>query len=360
MLPFALQTHRPSWHEQQFRRQALMAIVGLSLATSIFGLTVGFPLGWTPGVKTGLALLIVKNVAFLLWLRTVPGHYALVGALHLLVLAVTGIYKFAQETVVEQMVNGLGTYSYWLPLTYVVAFLVFRSHVAIATSVGIFAALTMITLLYLLDGSALTGAQQAHSALLVQVLLMHLTLISFFVLFGVLQRGYIGALAEAQSEARAGYLDSLTGVPNRRQLTLWLSERTRSTGTSEALSIILFDLDRFKHINDTHGHDYGDEVLRRTTQAVGTSLRRGTLFGRWGGEEFLVILPGTATAEAQGVAERLRQAVAAMQYDRPIHMTVSLGVAQAQLGERPETLLKRADDALYAAKHAGRNQVHAA
>ncbi|MFC6660860.1 GGDEF domain-containing protein [Deinococcus multiflagellatus] len=148
-------------------------------------------------------------------------------------------------------------------------------------------------------------------------------------------------------------------MANRRQLSLWLGGHLQREAR-EPLSVVLFDLDRFKQINDTHGHDYGDEVLRRTAAAVTGALRRGTLFGRWGGEEFLVILPGAAAAEAQGVAERIRAAVADVPYDRVLQVTVSLGVAQALPGERLESLLKRADDALYAAKHAGRNQVKAA
>ncbi|WP_221089383.1 GGDEF domain-containing protein [Deinococcus aquaedulcis] len=349
----------PTAHEQQFRRQALMAVVAVSLATSAFGLMVAYPLNWGPSVATGLALLTVKNVLFLLWLQVFARHYVLVGALHLAILAVTGVAKFAHAVLVEEMVRGLGSYSYWLPLTYVVAFLVFPARVATGVSVAIFAALATIFGLWLSGGQALAESQQANSALLVQVLLSHVTFISFFVLFGLLQRRYVGALAAAQSEARAGYLDALTGVANRRQLALWLGGHLQREAR-EPLSVVLFDLDRFKQINDTHGHDYGDEVLRRTAAAVTGALRRGTLFGRWGGEEFLVILPGAGAAEAQGVAERIRAAVADVPYDRVLQVTVSLGVAQALPGERLESVLKRADDALYAAKHAGRNQVKAA
>ncbi|PTA67457.1 GGDEF domain-containing protein [Deinococcus arcticus] len=355
-LPFPAE---PTAHEQQFRRHALLAVVALSLATSAFGLLVAHPLNWGPGVTTGLALLTVKNVLFLLWLQVFARHYVLVGALHLLILGATGVYKFAQAVLVEQMVGGLGTYSYWLPLAYVVAFLVFPGRVATAASLGIFAALSAVVGVWLASGAGLSASQQSNSALLVQLLLSHVTFISFFVLFGLLQRRYVGALAAAQSEARAGYLDALTGVPNRRQLTLWLSAQLDGPARAP-LSVILLDLDRFKQINDTHGHDYGDEVLRRTASAMGGVLRRGTLFGRWGGEEFLVILPGAGAAEAQGVAERIRQAVAGVPHDRVLQVTASLGVAQGEPGERMETLLRRADEALYAAKHAGRNQVKAA
>ncbi|WP_189008313.1 GGDEF domain-containing protein [Deinococcus malanensis] len=361
MLPAALQTEMPSLHEQQFRRQALRAVIAISLVTSVFALIVGFPLNWTVGVKTGLAFLIVKNVVFLLWLRAFPQQYALVGGIHFLILAGTGIYKFAQAVVVQHIANGLGSYSYWLPLAYVVAFLAFSGRAALGASLGVFGALAAIVLSYVTTGVDLAGLKRENSVLLVQVLLTHATFISFFLLFGVLQNRYVTAIAEAQSEARAGYLDVLTGVANRRQLMLWLTSRLdRTEATGEPLSVILFDLDRFKQINDTYGHDYGDEVLQRTAAAVAGTLRRGTLFGRWGGEEFLVILPAAAVTEAQGVAERVRHAVTDVRYDLPVQVTISLGVTQAQPGESLQALLKRADEAMYAAKHAGRNQVQAA
>ncbi|MFC4638773.1 GGDEF domain-containing protein [Deinococcus hohokamensis] len=345
-------------HEQQFRQRALQAVIGLSLITAVFALLVGFPLGWTVGIQLGLAFLIVKNVGFLLWLRACPAQYAVAGGLHFLILAATGLYKFAQVTLVEEVVRGLGSYSYWLPLVYVVAFLAFRGRTALVACAVVFCALLTIAVTYMLSAGGPEILRRENSVLLVQVLLTHATFISFFVLFGVLQGRYVSAISEAQSEARAAYVDVLTGVANRRQLTQWLAARLDRA--PEPLCVILLDLDRFKQVNDTYGHDTGDEVLRAAAAAIGTSLRRGTLFGRWGGEEFLVILPGAALAEAQGVAERIRLGVAGASYPLPVQVTVSLGVAQAQDGERPEGVLRRADQALYAAKHAGRNQVQAA
>ncbi|ACO47240.1 putative regulator protein, GGDEF domain; putative membrane protein [Deinococcus deserti VCD115] len=361
MPPLAFQTEPPSLHEQQFRCQALQAVIAISLVTSVFALMVGFPLNWNVSIKIGLTFLIVKNVVFLLWLRSFPQQYALVGGTHFLILAATGIYKFGQAVMIDHVARGLGNYSYWLPLVYVVAFLAFSGRVALGASLGVFATLAAIVLSYVATGTDDMGLKRENSVLLIQVLLTHATFISFFLLFGVLQNRYVSAIAEAQSEARAGYLDVLTNVANRRQLMLWLTSRqNRAETTGEPLCVILFDLDRFKHINDTYGHDYGDEVLKRTAAAVAGALRRGTLFGRWGGEEFLVVLPATARGEARGVAERIRHSVAEVRYDLPVQVTVSLGVAQAQPGENLQALLKRADEAMYAAKHAGRNQVQAA
>ncbi|MFC4426481.1 sensor domain-containing diguanylate cyclase [Deinococcus navajonensis] len=361
MLPLASASDASSPHEQQFRRQAVVAVVAIALVTSIFALAVGFPLNWTRGVQLGLALLVLKNAALLLWLRAFPQHYTLAGGLHFLTLAGVGLYRVEQAVLVEHMTSGLSLYSYWLPLSYVVAFLAFRRRWALAASLGLFLVLLSVVVVFVVAVPDVPAIKREHSVLLVQMLLTHATFISFFVLFGVLQNRYVRTISEAQSEARAAYVDALTGVANRRQLGQWLAGRLEHrAGQNEPLSIILLDLDRFKSINDTYGHDIGDQVLRAAAEAVGASLRRGTLFGRWGGEEFLVILPGAALAEAQGVAERIRLGVASATYPLPVQVTVSLGVAQAREGERPEGILKRADQALYTAKHAGRNQVQAA
>ena len=348
-------------HEQQFRHAALTAIVFSSLVTSVFAVLVAFPLGWSAADRVGLVLLAIKHLVFLLWLRRFPRHTALVGGLHFLILAGAGVWKLVRALLIEQGANGLGIYSYWLPLAYIVAFLAFPGRLAVTASLVLLASLLGVGVAFGFSDSIPLPVKHDQSALLVQVFLAHVTFISFFILFGVLQGRYVTAIAEAESEARAAYLDALTGAPNRRQLMVWLTGHlVRMEAGSEALTIILFDLDHFKRINDTFGHDVGDEVLRRTVAAGTAALRRGTMFGRWGGEEFLVVLPGTALEDGEQVAERLRLAVAEVKYDLPLGVTASFGVAQGQPGEGLNALLRRADEALYASKAAGRNRVQAA
>jgi diguanylate cyclase (GGDEF)-like protein len=125
-------------------------------------------------------------------------------------------------------------------------------------------------------------------------------------------------------------------------------------------AILLIDLDWFKNVNDEHGHGVGDKVLRRVTALAQNLLRVGDLFGRWGGEEFIVLMPETALVQAVEVAERVRTACATMQFEDGkvrASVTVSIGAAQFQLNETADTLVARADKALYAAKSAGRNRV---
>lgn len=127
-----------------------------------------------------------------------------------------------------------------------------------------------------------------------------------------------------------------------------------------SFSVMLLDIDLFKQVNDQYGHGVGDTVLRRLTALAQNLLRVGDLFGRWGGEEFMVLMPDTTLAQAAKVAQRLRTASSALQVEDGkvrTSVTVSIGVAQFQLNESADSLVVRADNALYAAKSAGRNRV---
>lgn len=159
--------------------------------------------------------------------------------------------------------------------------------------------------------------------------------------------------------------DGLTRLPNRRHfMERAESEFIRSQRYNRELSLLLLDVDHFKRINDTHGHDAGDQVLRLLAQTCRENLRQLDVVARYGGEEFIVLLPETAAATAREVAERLRLAIAALQPEvggAQLQVTASIGVATAgPETECIEALINIADRALYAAKHAGRNRVVAA
>jgi two-component system cell cycle response regulator len=161
---------------------------------------------------------------------------------------------------------------------------------------------------------------------------------------------------------RMARTDMLTGMVNRRHGATMLAEACAAAG-GESLAVVMADVDHFKHINDDHGHATGDAVLR----AVGGVMRDGIVSGetavRWGGEEFLLVLPGCDAAGAMARAERLRLALSASPVEaggRRHGVTASLGCAILGPGETPEGLVARADEALYAAKAAGRDRVAAA
>jgi len=156
--------------------------------------------------------------------------------------------------------------------------------------------------------------------------------------------------------------DPLTDLFNRRQVfTIVEDELQRYRRYGERCSLILIDADYFKRVNDELGHCAGDVTLKRIADVCGQAVRDSDVVGRFGGEEFIIVLPHTDAAEAAVVAERIRATMSradVVWQDRKIHVTLSLGVAEVGPGaDSFDELLKAADQALYAAKHAGRNRV---
>jgi two-component system, cell cycle response regulator len=159
-------------------------------------------------------------------------------------------------------------------------------------------------------------------------------------------------------------VDSLTGLHNRRYLdSHFAGHVTEALNRGRPLSVMILDVDRFKSVNDTHGHDAGDDVLREFAQRVRRSVRGVDLVARFGGEEIVVVMPDTPIETARLAAERIREKVQGEPFRihrgrMSIPVTVSIGVAAVEsLEETAATLLKRADEALYAAKSGGRNRV---
>jgi diguanylate cyclase (GGDEF)-like protein len=157
-------------------------------------------------------------------------------------------------------------------------------------------------------------------------------------------------------------VDGLTGIANRRQCEDSLtSEIARSDRLGTTLTLVLADLDDFKAVNDLHGHAVGDDVLRRFAAVLRSTLRDSDLAGRWGGEEFLLLLPGADAAGGAQLADRVRRAFSKRRFTgrdgETVSVTCSFGVAQYRPGDDAQELLAAADRALYRAKHAGKNRV---
>ncbi len=158
-------------------------------------------------------------------------------------------------------------------------------------------------------------------------------------------------------------IDELTGLYNRRYFDRHMSimlQKAQSQGRE--LAVVMLDIDFFKSVNDTFGHSVGDQILKEFSLRLQRNIRGVDLACRYGGEEFVVLMPDTNQGQAHDVAERVRQAVAEKQFgvapNRSVSITVSVGVAMNELDdETPDTMLKRADVALYRAKNQGRNRV---
>jgi len=172
-----------------------------------------------------------------------------------------------------------------------------------------------------------------------------------------------GLKSNYQESVSMAVTDGLTRLYNRHYLDTHLKNLVRQSGEQgRNLSVVIMDMDHFKQVNDTYGHDVGDEVLKALSGIITNTIRAADLAARYGGEEFVVLMPETDAMRAYEAAERLRKNVEMTPFvithpESPIRKTVSIGYATMHAGDTPESLLKRADVALYEAKNGGRNKV---
>ncbi|MCS7234091.1 MAG: sensor domain-containing diguanylate cyclase [Synergistetes bacterium] len=151
-------------------------------------------------------------------------------------------------------------------------------------------------------------------------------------------------------------IDPLTGAYNRRYFKQRLEEEVeRAKRTGRSFSLIMFDLDRFKEINDTYGHEVGDLTLKKVGRAVKERIRKTDIFARWGGEEFFILLPETDLTGAIKLAEDLRERISQIEIPHGEKVTASFGVTSYHPGDSPKDLRTRADSLLYKSKASGKN-----
>ena len=152
--------------------------------------------------------------------------------------------------------------------------------------------------------------------------------------------------------------DKLTGLYNRLKLDeLMLIKIEAFRRYNVDFSIILLDIDNFKSVNDTYGHDVGDYVLQTIAKTLRTHIRITDIIGRWGGEEFLIICNNTNLDNSKILAENIRKIVENIKFDKVGNKTISLGLSEFQKDDDVKSIFKRADDALYEAKTTGKNKV---
>lgn len=182
------------------------------------------------------------------------------------------------------------------------------------------------------------------------------------------RKNYQDALkANYQQSLSMAITDNLTGLYNRHYLNQHLDNMIREALTyNKPLSLMIMDMDHFKEVNDTYGHDCGDQVLKQLANIITADVRSSDLAARFGGEEFVILMPGTPLKAAADVAERIRRHVEAAEFIinhevGMIRKTTSIGLSTlSPMGDSGDALLKRADEALYACKHSGRNCVKVA
>ena len=244
----------------------------------------------------------------------------------------------------------------WLPLCYAMAFFMLQPRHAFVAAASMLAFFAFCTVMRGAAGTTYAGTDRS---LMINTLISHAVLV--VCLTGMVWLKHV-VTVQGEQATRLNLLaatDPLTGLSNRR-LTLQLLDQLAREGRLERGSVVLLcDLDHFKQINDGWGHAMGDQVLVAVSSALRASTRDADTVARWGGEEFLVVLPNTRDGEPSELAERLRAKVEALQVaDRhqcPVPVTLSIGIATLCAGETGSMWLKRADEALYRAKADGRN-----
>jgi len=286
------------------------------------------------------ALLLWRSPPSARWV--IPGTHALI-ALYLL-------STLTYQLLFKPNPLGLSPAAYWIPFFYFSSYLFFPAKRAVRLAFLYLLTLLLVTLLGLMRNPF----QPVHWNALAQFFGANLAYVGLLYLLVRLKEGYM----EAQLDA---YTDFLTGLRNRRYLEIILErELFRLWRYGRPLSLILLDLDGFKAVNDTHGHEVGDRVLRTLARCLEDHLRQSDRAVRLGGEEFAVVLPETELPQAIRLAERLRREVALLKVPPVESLSASFGVAQAVPADSPLSLLKRADEALYRAKRRGKNRVEAA
>lgn len=237
-----------------------------------------------------------------------------------------------------------------------------RGALLVMAGVGL---LLLVMLLRGIDG--VTGVVSGET-LLQDGTMQTLTFVATFAVALVSSLGFVFMSKERADEAnrRLAALDELTGVANRRFIIAALDRDVgRALRTRQSMAVMMVDIDNFKGINDTHGHLVGDQMLRNVVDVIQHRIRAQDIVGRYGGEEFLVVLADTTAQGAQQLAEQLRAAVQETTFGRPgdsVGVTVSIGVFGGRLepGDSWDQIIHAADMALYRAKQNGRNRVEVA
>ncbi|KAA0549916.1 GGDEF domain-containing protein [Bacillus sp. BGMRC 2118] len=246
--------------------------------------------------------------------------------------------------IVQEQQDTIGSSSYWTTLIYIYIFVTLKGRTGAIYSFLLWLATFSLVIVFWPNLSS------EFKDNFLQYMLANLVYISFLFASLRIMRTY----TESELLEKMAYHDSLTGIANRRQLHNWMDQIMQKQ--PEHLSVIFFDIDHFKRINDQFGHLAGDQVLVEFTTIINEHLNSSDYFGRWGGEEFVVItlqpLP-----DAIELAESLRKVVSEHCFTKVGNVTSSFGVDSLRPGEHPNSLFDRADTALYLAKQESRNTV---
>lgn len=249
---------------------------------------------------------------------------------------------------------------YWLPMGYGTAFIFLAMRPALLLSAAVYMA-TFGVVLWHLQAGDMPHWPAYLSPMMSNLAVAQVIYVVVLLAVSRLRSDYHRSQVTVATMREVAATDPLTGLLNRRALADHLAVANALVRRGlQPMSVILMDVDHFKAINDQKGHAAGDQVLVSLSALLAAQLRGSDRVGRWGGEEFLLLAPATRLAAAHDLAERIRRAVEAAEWHGGWRVTASLGVAECHPDDSPDSLVQRADQALYAAKAAGRNCVREA
>ena len=256
----------------------------------------------------------------------------------------------------EQQVSLVSLYM-WFPFVYLFISLTYESRGILVRSLILYLLTLCVTLPHAIATVGSTATFEGFQSF-GQFYISSASFIGILYFFSEMKGKLRETQAAADRMAVLAQTDALTNIPNRRATEALLeAEVQRASRYDVPLSLIVFDLDYFKQLNDTLGHDAGDKVLVEVARMVESCLRGSDRFGRWGGEEFTVVTTETSFSEACQLADRIRQTIEDQEFEQEYRLSASFGVATHSPGDSAATLFKRADVALYRAKSLGRNRV---
>ncbi|MEH7226278.1 GGDEF domain-containing protein [Bacillus sp. JJ1566] len=294
-------------------------------------------------------LLVWLVFVYLLIFRLSPKKFLYIE--YLTFLFVSGLFggKFWVAIHYEFGVNGLymfGEFFNWIPLFFIFIYFTFDGKRALVVSLGFLVITTIISIDYILFGNfdrfSISPIIQFHLSNIVYVIALYF--------LQKLKQVYL----QVNALDKMSNTDFLTDLPNRRYMhSLLLHELKKES----RVSIILFDIDDFKNINDQYGHDIGDLALIKLSETIKIYLGDKGVLGRWGGEEFLIILSNTSPLTACEIAKEIQSLLEQTNFDQVGFVTSSFGVTGEEEHDSIQMLLNRADKALYEAKENGKNQV---
>ena len=245
----------------------------------------------------------------------------------------------------------------WLFAYPPIIFYISESRVGVLACSGGFAA---VILLFSPLGDLLFEPPHSASFRITMVAVLGFEMVTCYILDQSRRRSKLGLLKLAAEFEYAAKHDALTGLANRREALEQLDiEYQRYLRNARSFSVLLMDIDLFKSVNDNYGHHVGDELITLVARTLREQCRKVDTLARWGGEEYLVLLPETTTEEAMSSANRIREAFSERSVSTEqgqVQATISVGVASIRGSESIDRLLQRADEALYRAKSEGRNR----